>query len=176
MSSRATGEAWLLTVQGWSARNRWLFLNQLIWRLGFFFSSALPWQLQHLQHCLTQTYSGNQGSFHPNSPKNLAKLYRYEGRTIWLPRQRFVYIFYNWEGPIGSQAIQRNVWSIPVIVLSKKDRFAASSHRRLRLKTRVNPRIHACLRTSLFWYRLKGLDNVVLYERETKAVWARGWH
>ena len=43
------------------------------------------------------------------------------------------------------------------------------------LKTRVNPRINACLRTSLFWYRLKGLNNVVLYERETNAVWARGW-
>ena len=97
-------------------------------------------------------------------------------------------------------------------------------------KTRANPRIHACLRTSLFWYRLKrrdpfkqnsdwsdrekrttskggpvfsklfrldrtdplsfapkfpeilfewiapkGLVNVVLYERETNAVWARGW-
>ena len=97
-------------------------------------------------------------------------------------------------------------------------------------KTPANPRIHACLRTSLFWYRLKrrdpfnqnsdrsdrekrttskggpvfsklfrldrtdplsfgpkfpeilvewiapkGLVNVVLYERETNAVWARGW-
>ena len=42
--------------------------------------------------------------------------------------------FYNWEGPIGFQAIQRNVWSIQIIALSKRDRFAPSSHRRLRFE------------------------------------------
>ena len=31
-------------------------------------------------------------------------------------------------------AIQRNVWSIQIIALSKIDRFAPSSHRRLRFK------------------------------------------
>ena len=35
---------------------------------------------------------------------------------------------------MGSQAIQRNVWSIQINALSKRDRFAPSSHRRRRFE------------------------------------------